>query len=219
MAAAHSPRRRSSAAAERSAGAASGASAHVLQQRAARSPWSRPVTSTTSTRVRRTTRSATRSRTPRSGRCYAYKPDSVTPVPDLAAGHAEGLERRQDRHRPASGTACVQPARQPRGHLRRREVRDRARLRDERRERLRRRVLRRSRRCARRRRTKACPTSRHPDAEQVHDRVQAEEADAASSSARSRSRSRPRCRPSTRGSSTTRRPRPTACTRSRRART
>ena len=77
----------------------------------------------------------------------AYKPKgSSNPRP--RGRDADVLERRQDGNGAYPARRPVQPARQPRSDLGGREVRDRARVRDERRQRVRRRVLRRHRRRA-----------------------------------------------------------------------
>ena len=115
---------------------------------AARSPCSPPATSTTSTPAQ-AYYSFTYEITYATQRpLLAYKPDERQRDPRPRVGDAEGLERRQDGHGAHPARRPLQPAREPRGDLGGREVRDRARLRDERRERLRRRVLRRPRRRA-----------------------------------------------------------------------
>ena len=126
---------------------------------------------------RRTTRSTTRSRTPTQRRCTRYKPERAsTPTPDLATAMPERLRRRQDRHDQDQAGHPVQPAACNRdGHVRRRQVRDRARLPAAASRNGYAGVLLQRHRRAPRRRPRARPKrSRHPDAGRHDARLQAQ---------------------------------------------
>ena len=145
--------------------------------------------------------------------------EPINAIPDLASAMPKVLERRQDGHRAHPPGRSLQPPGQPRGDLRRREVRDRARVRVERGERLRRRLLRRRGRRAGEGHEGRPEHQRHPDAEQAHDRVRAQAARRRLHRLTRAADDRARSRGSTRTSTTTRRPRRTGCTRSRPGRT
>ena len=116
---------------------------------------------------------------------YATPANSVKTVPDLAAADAEDLGGRQDGDGPHQEGRPLRPAGEPGGDLGRREVRDRAQLLGQRHERLREPLLLGPRRRAREAAEDTEARLRHQDAEQVHDRLQAQSGPGRPSQARS----------------------------------